>query len=112
MGLLYSARPRCQRDGSVIFPRCFREKVVQGRDAQPVARARQLRYNGDCAWCHNGVAAQAVERGGSARRMAEYITTIGLEVHAQLLTASKMFCGCAAEGHGVAGAAPNTLTCP
>jgi aspartyl-tRNA(Asn)/glutamyl-tRNA(Gln) amidotransferase subunit B len=33
---------------------------------------------------------------------------IGLEVHAQLLTASKMFCGC-----GTAfGAAPNTQTCP
>jgi len=33
---------------------------------------------------------------------------IGLEVHAQLLTRSKMFCGCAA----TFGAAPNTQTCP
>ncbi|MDR7419128.1 MAG: Asp-tRNA(Asn)/Glu-tRNA(Gln) amidotransferase subunit GatB [Armatimonadota bacterium] len=33
---------------------------------------------------------------------------IGLEIHVQLLTASKMFCGC-----GVAfGAPPNTLVCP
>jgi len=35
-------------------------------------------------------------------------TVIGLEVHVQLETASKMFCGCAAEF----GAAPNTRTCP
>src|SRR5690349_14818833 len=44
--------------------------------------------------------------------MAEYITTIGLEVHAQLLTASKMFCGCPAETHGAAAIPPNTRTCP
>ena len=36
------------------------------------------------------------------------IATIGLEVHAQLLTASKIFCGCSA----AFGAAPNTNTCP
>jgi aspartyl-tRNA(Asn)/glutamyl-tRNA(Gln) amidotransferase subunit B len=38
----------------------------------------------------------------------KYILTIGLEVHAQLKTQSKMFCGCRVEY----GAAPNTLTCP
>ncbi len=38
----------------------------------------------------------------------EYITSIGLEVHVQLKTASKMFCGCAVQF----GEAPNTLTCP
>jgi aspartyl-tRNA(Asn)/glutamyl-tRNA(Gln) amidotransferase subunit B len=36
------------------------------------------------------------------------IATIGLEVHAQLLTASKIFCGCST----AFGAAPNTNTCP
>ena len=37
-----------------------------------------------------------------------YLTTIGLEVHVQLKTASKMFCGCAVEF----GAGPNSHTCP
>ena len=39
----------------------------------------------------------------------DYIATIGLEVHAQILTSSKMFCGCSAD---VADAAPNTHVCP
>jgi len=38
----------------------------------------------------------------------EYETVIGLEVHAQLLTASKIFCGCSA----TFGAEPNTHSCP
>lgn len=37
-----------------------------------------------------------------------YLTSIGLEVHVQLKTRSKMFCACAVEF----GAAPNTRTCP
>jgi aspartyl-tRNA(Asn)/glutamyl-tRNA(Gln) amidotransferase subunit B len=40
--------------------------------------------------------------------MPKYIVTIGLEVHAQLNTASKMFCACAVEY----GAEPNTRACP
>jgi aspartyl-tRNA(Asn)/glutamyl-tRNA(Gln) amidotransferase subunit B len=38
----------------------------------------------------------------------KYITTIGLEVHVQLKTRSKMFCACPVEF----GAEPNTHTCP
>jgi len=38
----------------------------------------------------------------------DYEVVIGLEVHAQLLTRSKMFCGCPT----AFGAAPNTQTCP
>src|SRR6266478_747519 len=37
-----------------------------------------------------------------------YLTTIGLEVHAQLRTRSKMFCACPVEF----GAEPNSHTCP
>jgi aspartyl-tRNA(Asn)/glutamyl-tRNA(Gln) amidotransferase subunit B len=40
--------------------------------------------------------------------MPKYIVTIGLEVHAQLTTQSKMFCACPREF----GAEPNTHTCP
>jgi aspartyl-tRNA(Asn)/glutamyl-tRNA(Gln) amidotransferase subunit B len=39
---------------------------------------------------------------------SDYIATIGLEVHVQLKTRSKMFCGCAVEY----GAEPNMHTCP
>jgi aspartyl-tRNA(Asn)/glutamyl-tRNA(Gln) amidotransferase subunit B len=37
-----------------------------------------------------------------------YVPVIGLEIHAQLQTASKMFCGCSA----AFGAPPNTHVCP
>jgi aspartyl-tRNA(Asn)/glutamyl-tRNA(Gln) amidotransferase subunit B len=41
--------------------------------------------------------------------MTTYETIIGLEVHAQILTRSKMFCACNAD---YAAAAPNTHVCP
>jgi aspartyl-tRNA(Asn)/glutamyl-tRNA(Gln) amidotransferase subunit B len=41
--------------------------------------------------------------------MADYQAIIGMEVHAQLLTRSKMFCGCSADAFG---AEPNTNVCP
>jgi aspartyl-tRNA(Asn)/glutamyl-tRNA(Gln) amidotransferase subunit B len=40
--------------------------------------------------------------------MSEYVATIGLEVHVQLKTKSKMFCGCAVQY----GAEPNMNVCP
>lgn len=40
--------------------------------------------------------------------MPEWEAVIGLEIHAQLLTASKIFCGCSTRF----GAEPNTHTCP
>lgn len=41
--------------------------------------------------------------------VVEYETIIGLEVHSQLLTRSKMYCGCSTD---YAGAPPNTHVCP
>jgi len=38
-----------------------------------------------------------------------YEVVVGVEIHVQLKTASKMFCSCSSD---VRGAAPNTLTCP
>lgn len=40
--------------------------------------------------------------------MAEYEVVIGIEVHAELRTDTKLFCGCSAKF----GARPNTQTCP
>ena len=40
--------------------------------------------------------------------MGKYETVIGLEIHAQLKTQSKLFCGCSTEF----GAPPNSNTCP
>jgi aspartyl-tRNA(Asn)/glutamyl-tRNA(Gln) amidotransferase subunit B len=39
----------------------------------------------------------------------EYEVVVGVEIHVQLKTASKMFCSCSSE---VRGAAPNSNTCP
>ncbi len=40
--------------------------------------------------------------------MSEYLTTIGLEIHAELKTNSKAFCSCSTEFGGL----PNTQVCP
>jgi aspartyl-tRNA(Asn)/glutamyl-tRNA(Gln) amidotransferase subunit B len=42
------------------------------------------------------------------KALATYDPVLGLEVHVELNTKSKMFCGCPTEF----GAPPNTQTCP
>jgi len=44
----------------------------------------------------------------ASRRPSDYESVIGLEIHVQLKTCSKMFCGCRVEF----GALPNTHVCP
>ena len=55
------------------------------------------------------MAVSAPPPSGTAREGTAYEAVIGLEVHSQLLTASKMFCGCSSE---YAGASPNSHVCP
>jgi aspartyl-tRNA(Asn)/glutamyl-tRNA(Gln) amidotransferase subunit B len=43
------------------------------------------------------------------RAATRYEVVVGVEIHVQLKTASKMFCGCST---AVRGAPPNSLTCP
>src|SRR5207244_10913550 len=51
---------------------------------------------------------QIVNRQSAIGNLMPYLTTIGLEVHVQLKTRSKMFCACPVEF----GAPPNSNTCP
>src|SRR5438105_4296801 len=46
--------------------------------------------------------------GGRPQGVSRYEAVIGLEIHAQLRTKSKIFCGCST----AFGAAPNTHLCP
>ena len=50
----------------------------------------------------------AIETGIVPQVLAKYEAVIGLEVHAQLLTRTKIFCGCSTQF----GDAPNLNTCP
>jgi aspartyl-tRNA(Asn)/glutamyl-tRNA(Gln) amidotransferase subunit B len=46
---------------------------------------------------------------GKGAALERYEAVIGIEIHCQLKTASKMFCGCSTE---IDGAAPNSYCCP
>src|SRR5207248_3976974 len=89
-----------------------RPRVRRGDD--PARRAR-VRAGDDVAHAPPGAgtmtssearqpSGRALERPGAR----EYETVIGLEVHAELTTRTKMFCGCPT----TFGASPNTQTCP
>ena len=47
--------------------------------------------------------------GGTGAALDRYEAVIGIEIHCQLKTVSKMFCGCSTE---IDGAAPNSHCCP
>ena len=50
-----------------------------------------------------------IQNNVSVTAQTRYVTTVGLEVHAQLLTQSKMYCGCSAN---IAYAAAQLHVCP
>src|SRR5471032_1515742 len=116
---LRRARPRGLRSRSGVQP--GHSGHVPGRAgrraeaAQHLGEWRGLRRAGHEARADVRRELQDVRRRrdrGSARRGTECLmpfeAVIGLEIHAQLLTASKMFCGCSA----AFGAGPNTHICP
>ena len=51
----------------------------------------------------------ATEAAGRSGALERYEAVIGIEIHCQLRTASKMFCGCSTE---IDGATPNSHCCP
>jgi len=75
----------------------WRQWLSSHRPADPGGRIR----GGEC------VAGRIRVRGGRRDGM-NYLTTIGLEVHVQLKTAAKKFCGCST----LYGSEPNTQVCP
>lgn len=57
----------------------------------------------------NVVSTTSVDDNNSTRTNSAYVPTIGIEVHAELKTKTKMFCGCANDPHA---ANANTHICP
>src|ERR1039458_4673211 len=80
--------------------------VEQG--GRPDGRGEELRYHG----CYNSALAMSRTTqeppGVAPETMARYEAVIGLEVHAQLDTLTKAFCGCSTKFGG----SPNSNTCP
>src|SRR5438034_6430706 len=76
--------------------------------------AGQLKFGADhragraCYNCWLTMAKNATETSIAAEILAKYEAVIGLEVHVQLLTKTKIFCSCSTQF----GDPPNTNTCP
>ena len=88
-------RPKDQRAAACCASR-IRRIVPRGRSAHRLGRSG-LHANGR----NNRLTKSSMTE-------SPYTIIIGLEVHVQLLTESKMFCGCGTKF----GEPPNTQTCP
>ena len=88
---------------SIRNTRVFPDSVIGGvgQGLAPSGPGGTIRVSGECARFPNPFP--------EAIAVSEpYTIVIGLEVHVQLLTRSKLFCGCSTQF----GAPPNTQTCP
>ena len=98
LSLVDLSQPRvCDGPGSMVSPKFTANVPPEANEARRRSAAVRHRQNDSCT-------------DSEGRTLAlDYEVVIGLEVHAQLLTQSKMFCGCSALYQD---APPNTVVCP
>jgi aspartyl-tRNA(Asn)/glutamyl-tRNA(Gln) amidotransferase subunit B len=87
------------------------ERLLGGAAGSPPKAAHALRVSGRALRCQvleSPLMASAAARPEGGDIVAKYEPVIGLEVHCQLLTQTKLFCGC--RNHF--GDAPNAHVCP
>src|SRR5690606_3914083 len=75
-------------------------RLRTGDGAPPPAAGALSRIGGHPEFAQGGTRGMSI--------LSKYETVIGLEVHVELKTKTKIFCGCPVEF----GAPPNTTTCP
>src|SRR5262249_600426 len=96
----------------VLFPR-----HLSSPHSKEIERVERLTVRGTSRQCHSKPDVDnpsfGFPEGGRMTHLAagtgmDYRIVIGLEVHVQLLTQTKLFCGCSTQF----GLPPNTATCP
>src|SRR4029077_18428700 len=90
-------------------PSARRAKATSGCATRPRTSASKRLCGGSAGSSSGPVPDVTTAGSGTAAALDRYEAVIGIEVHCQLRTASKMFCGCSTAYDG---AAPNTHVCP